>query len=131
MRHRDRRLNPEILDDYFLDMSIALVQFANCQQRFNAVCRRFADADQKPRGERDARFPASSMVRKRLAGSLSGALSCAAPEAIRPAFTVSNISPMLGDTADSRAIHSELSNPGLGCGNKVVSRSTNSHIASR
>ena len=38
---------------------------------------------------------------------------------------------MLGETAARRAIHSALSRPGLGCGSSVVSRKTNSHMASR
>ena len=44
-------------------------------------------------------LPASSMVRSRLAGSLSERCRALHPGASRPAFIVSSISPMLGDTA--------------------------------
>ena len=76
-------------------------------------------------------FPASSRVRRRLTGTLSGALSWAAPGARRAGLTVSSINPMLGETAARREIHSVLSKPGLGCGNKLVSLNTSSHMASR
>src|SRR5580704_18679 len=129
--HRDGGFDPEVLNDYFLDVAIALVQVGMAS---SVSMRSSGDSPMpisRPVVKGTFLLPASSMVRRRLAGSLSGALSWAAPAASSEAFVVSSMSPMLGETSESREIHSALSKPGLGCGSRFVSRRTSLHMASR
>ena len=56
-RHPGARFGPEILDDDFLDVPVALVQIAQRQQRLDALAPGLADADQNAAGERHRRFP--------------------------------------------------------------------------
>ena len=51
MSHRDSGLGAKVLHDHFLDVAVALVQFADREQGIDAVFGRFADADQQSRGE--------------------------------------------------------------------------------
>ncbi len=46
VRHPGARLGPEVLDDDFLDMPVAVVQIAQRQQRLDALAPGLADADQ-------------------------------------------------------------------------------------
>jgi hypothetical protein len=55
------------------------MQVADRDQRIHALFQRLANSNQNSRGERNLPPPASSITRRRFAGSLSGALSCAAP----------------------------------------------------
>src|SRR6202034_236528 len=54
--HRDGGFDPEVLNDYFLDVAIALVQVADGEQRIDAVLGRFANADQQAGSEGDIPF---------------------------------------------------------------------------
>ena len=54
IRHRNSGLGAKVLDDYFLDVAVAIVQIANGQQRFDTVFQSFAYADQQSGGEGDA-----------------------------------------------------------------------------
>ncbi len=56
VRHPGPRLGPEILDDDFLDVAVAVVEIAQRQQRLDAFAPGFADADQDAGGERHRRF---------------------------------------------------------------------------
>ena len=44
--HAGPGLGPEVLDDDFLDMAVAVVQIAQRQQRLDALAPGLADADQ-------------------------------------------------------------------------------------
>ncbi len=55
-RHARAGLGPEILDDDFLDVAVALVEIAQRQQRLDALDPGLADADEDPRGERHRRL---------------------------------------------------------------------------
>src|SRR6266516_2520664 len=48
VRHPRPGLCPEVLDDHFLDVAVALGKLANREQRFDALRARFADADEEP-----------------------------------------------------------------------------------
>ena len=50
--HARARLGPEILDDHFLNVAVAAVQVADCDQRVDPFGARFADADQNAGGKR-------------------------------------------------------------------------------
>src|SRR5438067_2007580 len=50
-RHLGARFGPEILDDDFLDVAVAIVEFAYREQAFDAFAPRFAGADQDAGGE--------------------------------------------------------------------------------
>ena len=56
IRHAGAGLGPEILDDDFLDVAVALVQGAQREQRLDALGPGLADADQDARGERHRRL---------------------------------------------------------------------------
>src|SRR5712691_6721190 len=51
--HRNARLGPEVLDDDFLHVAVALAEVANRAQRVHALARRLTDADEQPGGEGD------------------------------------------------------------------------------
>ena len=75
-------------------------------------------------------FPASSIVRRRLAEL------CQERCRGRARFEQGSIGGFehqahAGGNRRQAEIHSALNKPGLGCGSNVVSRKTNSHIASR
>jgi len=75
-------------------------------------------------------LPASSMVRRRSAGTLSGALACGKPSRIRRGLTFSSIKPTLAfdfQTFQGGAIH----HAGLACGSNPVFSRTNSDMAAR
>ena len=55
-RMRIGGLGAEILDDDLLDVTVALVQLANRQERVDPLFERFADADEDAGGERDAKL---------------------------------------------------------------------------
>ena len=55
--HPRSGLGPEVLDDHFLDMAIALGKLANRKQRVDALRARLADPDQEPRREGNALHP--------------------------------------------------------------------------
>ena len=130
--HGNRGLDAEILHDHFLNVAVALVQFANSEQSINAILGRFADADQQARGERNVLFAGVLDSTQALGGNFIGSVVVGrAGSQQAESLVVSSISPMLGETAARRAIHSALSRPGLGCGSRVVSRKTSSHMASR
>ena len=101
--HRDVRLGAKILDDHFLDVTIALLQLPYSTQGIDALAKRLADANENPGSKRDCNLPAFSMVFRRTAGSLSGALSCAMPGPSRRRLVVSSMMPMLGLTSRRRA----------------------------
>jgi hypothetical protein len=71
-RHAGLRLGPEILDDDFLDMAMALVQVAQREQCLDALGAGLADADQDAGGERHrgftGRFDAGETARRQLVG---------------------------------------------------------------
>src|SRR5438046_7946619 len=49
--HGNTRLGPEVLDDDFLHVAVALVEVANRAQRVHALARHLPDADEDPGGE--------------------------------------------------------------------------------
>ena len=68
--------------------------------------------------------PASSIVRIRTAGTLSGEPKWAPPFSNRRSDDVSSMSPIDALTCFSRAISSQLITPGFRCGNSPVSSMT-------
>src|SRR5439155_6032960 len=58
--HRDARLGAEVLDDDFLDVTVALVQIADGGERVDALGGRLADPDQDPGRERDCELAGES-----------------------------------------------------------------------
>src|SRR3989441_5694212 len=53
VRHRDAGLGSEVLDDHFLDVAVALVQFLDREPRIDALLQRLTDADEDTSGEGD------------------------------------------------------------------------------
>ena len=56
-RHLRARFGPEILNNDFLDMAVAVVQVANKFKRRHTVCPFFPDPDQDSGGKRYPRLP--------------------------------------------------------------------------
>src|SRR5437773_5629023 len=76
-----------------------------------------------------ASLPASAIVLRRRAGTLSGARSWAIPRASRRSATVSSMSPMLTLTSRRADRSRSLITPGFACGSSGVSASTRAHGA--
>jgi hypothetical protein len=70
------------------------------------------------------RRPASSMVRRRTAGSLSGLPKCAPPFPVRRVEVDSSMRPIDAPTCRRRAMSSHDMTPGLRCGSRPVSSIT-------
>ena len=94
--HRGLRFRAKVLHDNFLNVTIALMQLANCQQRIDSFLPVLADTDEDTRSKWNPQLPATSKVRSRTAGFLSGALSGAPAANMSRSLTISSISPMLG-----------------------------------
>jgi hypothetical protein len=62
--HAGSRLGPEILHDDFLDMSMGVVQVAQCQQCLDPFAPRLADADENARGEGHPLLPRHADARE-------------------------------------------------------------------
>ena len=77
------------------------------------------------------RRPASSMVLRRTAGSLSGDPKCTPPFWLSRSEEVSSIMPMDALTCLSRAMSSHVITPGLRCGSSPVSSMTRIDTARR
>jgi hypothetical protein len=73
--------------------------------------------------------PASSMVRIRTDGSLSGEPKCGIPFSMRRGVACSSIRPIEADTCFSRAMSSHVMTPGLRCGSNPVSSITRMDMA--
>src|SRR3984957_14437246 len=54
--HRDTGLGAKILNDHFLNMTVAFVACAKREQALSALCRSIANANQYSSGKRDAQF---------------------------------------------------------------------------
>ena len=78
-----------------------------------------------------ARFPASSIVRNRNEGTLSGAFACGKPSRISRKLTFSSINPTLAFDSFSLSSTAPSITPGFACGSSPVRSSTNSHIAAK
>ena len=51
--HRDVRFGAKILDDHFLDVTVALLQLPNGTQSINPLAKRLADTNEDPSRKRD------------------------------------------------------------------------------
>jgi hypothetical protein len=72
--HGDHRPRAEVLHDDLLDVPVLAVQVTDGQQRVHALAHRLADADEQPRGERDAQLTGLARHAQALVGPLVGRL---------------------------------------------------------
>src|SRR5947209_10530648 len=129
--HGNTRLGPEVLDDDFLHVAVALVG----SRIAHSASTRSRGTSPMPMRIPVVKgiwsLPASSIVRNRRAGTLSGALSWARPGPSSRDDTLSSMRPMLTLTSRSAARSRSLITPGLTCGRSDDSRSVSSQIARR
>ena len=105
--HRGARLRAEVLDDHLLDVAVPAVEVADREERLGPLARGSRPIPTRiPVVNGIARRPASSIVRRRTDGTLSGDPKCGPPFSDSRAEDVSSISPIEAATCFRRAISS-------------------------